>query len=157
MGLDMYLRADLYIPETVYQSNGSYVVNSTYNKIVDALDVDKNLLDGYGMHVQVPVGYWRKANAIHRWFVEKCGNGIDECQNIFVSRTRLIQLQDTCNDVLEERDLAKADFLLPPLEGFFFGSQELDEGYWDDLQLTVTVIANALSIDTESYQYQASW
>jgi hypothetical protein len=38
------------------------------------------------------LGYWRKANAIHNWFVTKLANGVDECQQIEVSRDDLYAL-----------------------------------------------------------------
>ena len=38
------------------------------------------------------IGYWRKANAVHSWFVENCQDGIDECQLSEVSREDLEDL-----------------------------------------------------------------
>lgn len=46
--------------------------------------------------------------------------------------------------------------LLPPQEGFFFGSTKTDKWYYEDLEYT----AQALSFvenDGEDYIYQASW
>jgi len=42
------------------------------------------------------VGYWRKANAIHGWFVRECGNNVDECQEIVVPKIKLLELQAQC-------------------------------------------------------------
>ena len=42
------------------------------------------------------VGYWRKANAVHGWFVRECANGVDECQEIPVSKIKLLELQAQC-------------------------------------------------------------
>ena len=44
--------------------------------------------------------YWRKANQIHRWFVENVQDGIDECQESDVSLGQLIELRDACKKVL---------------------------------------------------------
>jgi len=48
--------------------------------------------------------YWRKANQIHNWFVEHCGDGVDECQRIPVKREDLETLLDTCRQVLNSFD-----------------------------------------------------
>jgi hypothetical protein len=42
------------------------------------------------------VGYWRKANAVHGWFVRECADGVDECQEIPVSKIKLLELQAQC-------------------------------------------------------------
>jgi hypothetical protein len=34
-------------------------------------------------------GYWRKANAIHQWFVENVQAGEADCREYYVSRTQL--------------------------------------------------------------------
>jgi len=49
------------------------------------------------------VGYWRKANAVHGWFVRECANGVDECQEIPVSKIKLMELQALCLSALVKR------------------------------------------------------
>ena len=49
------------------------------------------------------VGYWRKANAVHGWFVRECANGVDECQEIPVSKIKLLELQAHCLIALMKR------------------------------------------------------
>ena len=48
--------------------------------------------------------YWRKANAIHNFFVQECGQGIDECQQIVVTRDHLKDLRDRCIEVKDSLD-----------------------------------------------------
>ena len=36
--------------------------------------------------VSIQVGYWRKVNAIHNWFIENLTDGEDNCQPIYVPR-----------------------------------------------------------------------
>ena len=43
------------------------------------------------------VAYWRKANAIHRWFVNNVQDGIDECQETIVTRNQLFTLLQICS------------------------------------------------------------
>ena len=49
------------------------------------------------------VGYWRKANAVHGWFVRECADGVDECQEIPVSKIKLLELQAHCLIALMKR------------------------------------------------------
>jgi hypothetical protein len=88
--------------------------------------------------------------------VDNCQNGEDDCREAYVSRERLTELRDLCKEVIA--DHSKADELLPTQQGFFFGSQEYDEGYFSDLELTVKILENALSMSDEwDFGYQSSW
>lgn len=133
------------------------------------------------------VGYWRKANAIHAWFVQHVQGGRDECQSSYVSREKLQELKSVCvkvisgcklvsgnvyagtqfsaggkKDLYEKGKVVKdpsiAIELLPSESGFFFGSTHYDEHYIADLKHTVEVIDRCLSLpDCWSFEYQASW
>lgn len=49
------------------------------------------------------VAYWRKANAIHQWFVDNVQDGIDDCDyHHEVTEWKLRQLLETCKRVLRE-------------------------------------------------------
>lgn len=113
----------------------------------------------FGMvnEVSVEAGYWRKANAIHKWFVDNCQNGIDECQETLIDHQDLESLLATINTVLV--DHSKAGELLPPSEGFFFGSTEIDEYYIRDLEYTKELLEKILSSDQKDWDfyYRASW
>ena len=65
MGLDMYLKADVYVPQTNFE-NDEFVPNPDFEAIVRALNLThyETGLFGGGISVDVPMGYWRKANAI---------------------------------------------------------------------------------------------
>lgn len=53
------------------------------------------------------IGYWRKANAIHQWFVDNVQDGEDDCQyHREVTEDDLIELRDLCIDVVEHSPLA---------------------------------------------------
>jgi hypothetical protein len=47
-------------------------------------------------------GYWRKANAIHNWFVQNVQNGVDDCDIYLVTREQLEQLKEACEMVLAQ-------------------------------------------------------
>ena len=91
----------------------------------------------FGMSPWNEVCYWRKANQIRNWFVENCGYPEDgNCEEIEVSKEDLENLVDTCRKVINNPKLAKD--LLPRSSGFFYGSQEYDEWYFEDLEDTVS-------------------
>lgn len=107
--------------------------------------------------VTVRLGYWRKANAIHRWFVEHVQDGTDDCGKYLVSREQLQELRDTCERVLAFRELATAQ--LPPGGGFFFGNTDIDEGYYQDLERTRITMDAALALSSGDWdiEYHSSW
>jgi hypothetical protein len=103
------------------------------------------------------VMYWRKANAIHDWFVQNVQNGIDECEPHEVTVDQLVELRQLCSEVLGNRDLA--DDLLPTASGFFFGSTDYDAWYFENLSRTVEVLDDLLEESNEDdlFIYQSSW
>jgi hypothetical protein len=152
MGLDMYLRAKKYISNFDYYEKDKEV-NKQIKEVIglDHLDdVDSSI------EVAVTVGYWRKANQIHSWFVENCQKGIDECQESYVERHKLNELLELCNKAIAEQDAN----LLPPRSGFFFGSTEVDEWYWSDLEhtsITLSKILDDVNLESYDFYYQSSW
>jgi hypothetical protein len=103
------------------------------------------------------VAYWRKANAIHGWFMQLTDE--DNCTPVHVSKAALIQLRDDCQKVLDEGTIETAQELLPPTPGFFFGSVEIDEYYWDNIKETLTKLNEIIDNSTEDqeFEYCASW
>ncbi len=121
------------------------------------------------------VGYWRKANEIHNWFVENVQDGIDDCcYHHEVTEEMLKLLRDTCQTVLDSSELTDgkiyngttykdgmtyqnyedgkvllnpsvAEKLLPTTSGFFFGSTDYDEYYIEDLKNTIEIIDKVLA------------
>jgi hypothetical protein len=100
-------------------------------------------------------GYWRKANAIHRWFVEKVQDGVDNCGEYFVPPSSLEELLELCKLVKADNSLANT--LLPAGNGFFFGSDVYDEWYFDKIDYTIEVLKEALADEDSSYYYSSSW
>ena len=101
------------------------------------------------------VGYWRKANHIHKWFVDNVQNGVDDCGTYTVSVEQLEALKKACENVLSDHSLAET--LLPTTSGFFFGSTNYDKWYFEDIEHTIDVINEALSSDADSFEYSSSW
>ena len=161
MGLDMYLYRREYVSAYSYKSDTAENQREAkiYNDVIDMFGVDR-CDDSPHLEVQMCVGYWRKANAIHKWFCDLDG-GRDECQEIPVSREKLVELRDLCNSVVLEPAMA-AD-VLPTQSGFFFGSYGYDEWYMEDMKRTVKMLDKILASteDTSSWStsfvYRASW
>lgn len=56
------------------------------------------------------VAYWRKANAIHAWFVERVQGGEDDCRyHKEVTKDIITELRDICAEVIEKSILALGD------------------------------------------------
>ena len=109
--------------------------------------------------VDEQVGYWRKANHIHNWFVEHIQDGEDDCcYHREVTKLDLEELLDLCHEVLCNPDLA--DDRLPTCAGFFFGGTEYDEYYMDSIKETIDIITKVLEttdFETQMIYYISSW
>lgn len=106
--------------------------------------------------IEFEVMYWRKANAIHKWFVDNVQEGIDECEKTPVSLDDLRKLKSVIDQVLADQSLAAA--LLPPQSGFFFGSTEINEWYWRELEETQQRLEQLVQVGPAwEFFYQSSW
>lgn len=105
------------------------------------------------------VAYWRKDNAIHGWFITNYADGVDDCSSIEVDRIGLITLRNICLQVSESGNPELAMELLPPVAGFFFGSDQIDEWYWEGIKETTTKLTQIIdeSVEDAMFEYQASW
>lgn len=57
---------------------------------------------------EAEVAYFRKANAIHKYFVDTFADGVDECQRIDIGGiTGLEELKNLCDDVLKHCKIVK--------------------------------------------------
>ena len=105
------------------------------------------------------VGYWRKANAIHKWFVDNIQDGEDDCRyHREVTKEDLEELRDICHEVLCNPDVAEER--LPTQDGFFFGGTDYDEWYIDNLKTTIEIVDKVLAttdFDKEMIYYRSSW
>jgi hypothetical protein len=157
MGLDMYLKGKRYLSSYNDQDKP---VKVALNKLIFGEDFQLDRLDRQVSvnEVVAEVAYWRKANAIHKWFVDNVQEGVDECQESFVSREQLQELLDVCNKVLADTSLASE--LLPPQAGFFFGNTDVNEWYMQDVKFTadrITELLNDENWGDWNFYYHASW
>jgi hypothetical protein len=150
MGLDMYLEKRTYVRQWSHQTpEEQYNVEVT--KGGEPVKIDPKRVT----YVIEEVGYWRKQNQIHQWFVENVQNGVDNCGEYCVSKAQLEELLDLCKKILNDNSLAEE--LLPTASGFFFGGTEYDEWYFDGIQNTIEILEGVLSDTTADYYYSSSW
>src|SRR5690606_34112979 len=133
------------------------------------------------------VGYWRKANAVHSWFVTNVQKGIDNCESHYVSKDQLKELLNICtrlkneliledgeiengytikegikHSIIEKGKIIKnpelAEELLPVKEGFFFGATDYNKFYYEDIVDTVDILTPLVNEEYEgSIYYRSSW
>ena len=104
------------------------------------------------------IASWRKANAIHKWFVDNVQDGVDDCGDYKVTKEQLIELHNVCNDVLADPNLAEQ--LLPTQGGFFFGETKYGMNYTNDLEYTKRIIDEILEYKSyclNDLYYSSSW
>lgn len=77
---------------------------------------------------------YRKYNFLVSYF-EEYYDEIGNCSSIPVTKDMILELQKRCQSVLD--DHSKANELLPVREGFFFGSLEYDEYYFDAVKVVL--------------------
>jgi hypothetical protein len=150
MGLDMYLTAKRYVSDYNDQDK---VLGTELMRHFPELRPEETV-----RNIEVRLGYWRKANAIHKWFVDNVQEGKDDCGSYWVSSEKLVELRDRCQRILDFKHLAAAQ--LPTTEGFFFGSTEYDEWYFKDIERTRDVMNRALELQESGgwdIDYQSSW
>jgi hypothetical protein len=149
MGLDMYLYAD-----RNFWGYGNSEDKALASDIAQLIGIDNIAMPV--KNVRLEAGYWRKANHIHKWFVDYIQEGKDECEEHYVTRDYLNKLHKVCQEVLD--DNTKASTLLPTAEGFFFGGKDYDQWYYADIANTIKIIDNALALpDCWDLYYRSSW
>lgn len=170
MGLDMYLSRKKFIG-----------ANYEHRKITGSIDIKQNGKEipidfNKVSYIEEAVGYWRKANAIHKWFVDKCQDGVDDCKEYYVSSENLEDLLNTCKEIKEKVIMKKGkvangqrltedgwvdiledgeyisnpeicEELLPTEDGCFFGSTAYDEYYMNDIDYTIKLLEELLEED----------
>jgi len=152
MGLDMYLRKEYYVKNWGHQSpEERHTITILKGGKPAPIAVDRICF------ITTEEMYWRKANAIHKWFVDNVQDGKDDCGEYEVEREQLQQLLDIVTQVLAKHDLAKK--LLPTTTGFFFGGTDYDEYYYQDLRETKEGLERCLAQgdDGGTFQYHSSW
>jgi hypothetical protein len=151
MGLDMYLYKKNYI------RTDEFYKEEVRNEVIVKTggEIDTTIKPNRIKYIVEEVGYWRKANQIHAWFVKNVQGGTDDCAPYEVNREQLEELRQLITEALADKDAS----LLPPQAGFFFGNATVDEYYWQDLRETETALGKILEEFPAGwyFEYHSSW
>lgn len=117
------------------------------------MGLDMYIQDEYGNEV----AYWRKFNALHNWFVKNVQDGVDECQT-----SRRLTKEDIEQIIYILKAVKQAPLtaqvLLPPTQGLFFGSTQIDKYFLEDVESAIPKFERILEdVDREKYYYHSSW
>lgn len=180
MGLDMYLNRKIYIGANYEHRNVKGVINLTQGDNNKPIKINFNKVS----YIEEEAAYWRKANQIHKWFVDNVQNGNDDCGTYYVETSQLKNLLELCKKDIEYLDTLefeysdeKEDFFskekfrfkiyknveeeklnLPTQAGFFFESTYYNEYYYKDLKDTIKILESLLNDENDyEYYYQSSW
>ena len=77
------------------------------------------------------IGYFRKVNFLVKFF-EKKGFDVSNQTPLVIKKEDAEELLSRCEEVLLDR--SKGPELLPTMSGFFFGSTDYDNYYYDDVE-----------------------
>lgn len=149
----MYLYKSIYVGARYEHRNVKLDVELTVDGKSVPIDISRV------SSIEVDVCQWRKANQIHKWFVDNVQYGNDDCKRYYVSADQLNDLLELCREVkvlYEAKEYDKVRELLPPCDGFFFGGTEVDEYYYQDILDTIGMLEN-LSDGDGDYYYETSW
>jgi len=150
MGLDMYLTKKTYIGNKWAKEGGQELVGLKQH--YKTREIKEKRISSISEEVM----YWRKSNYIHKWFVDNCGGGNDNCQEYYVSEEQLKELLTLCKEVLANK--ASAKDILPTQSGFFFGGTDCDDYYFEDIEQTANELTKLLEEKgSGDFYYQASW
>lgn len=188
MGLDMYLTKKTFIGNKWRKRDGNMVdfkislqseedkEPTPYFKVVPET-IKSERID----YVEEEVMYWRKANAIHNWFVQHVQGGDDNCESWLVSKEDIEKLVDACKTILDSVTTVEGDcetgrvyskdkgwetmtekgriientnvaeYHLPTQSGFFFGGTDYDEFYLQEVEETYKVLSQELKDNPNWY------
>jgi hypothetical protein len=176
MGLDMYLYKKTYV------KNWGHMKPEELHEVTIKVNGDtrSDIKPERVSYITEEVGYWRKFNALHGWFVENYGSGEDNCQELYVGEeglTELLKVLKEVDGILNKskkttkvlQDWNGKDYevstydcedeiseIFSPTEGFFFGSGEIDDYYKQEVERSITLISDLLKENEESEKYGLS-
>ena len=179
MGLDMYLTKRKYVKNWEHDKANQWKVTVSKNgtPCEEKFSISEVVYD---------VGYWRKANQVHNWFVTNVVNSDDwHGDESYVTKDQLKELLDLCKQVKAVAKLEKAKIqngsrgtakgwepimedgetitnpeevheILPTQSGFFFGSTNYDQWYMNDINETIEILEKVMEDQTTDSYYYSA-
>ena len=128
-----------------------------YQKMLDevkSMDEVKEFFDSFEEHYYAESDvYFRKVNFVYNFFSNKLE---DEC--CFADKSDIEELISRCDKVLADHSLAQE--LLPTRSGFFFGSTDYDDWYFNDVKdcrKQMKSLLRKYNEDTDVMYFIMSW
>lgn len=108
-----------------------------------------------------PSWYWRKTNAVHKFFVDKVQGGVDDCGVYEIPVSVLDDLLEKTTSIVRSKSPTLAEEILPTKQGFFFGDYYYDKKYFSDLEYTARNVEEMkdllLQHPNAKFYYTSSW
>lgn len=134
MGLDQYLYRETYVKNWNFMKPEELHEITIKRGGVVREDIKPERISG----ITEQVAYWRKANQIHKWFVDNVQDGKDDCGRYRVSAEQLTKLVDACKQVLNAAEL---------VDGKVCVGHQLSQGEWTPmLEDGKVLVASAAAI-----------
>lgn len=145
---------------TLFSNSDGNIAFSLEHDVIEKDYLISKVETEYLVEGEHEVAYWRKANQIRQWFVNHIDefNINDNSEYYTVTKGLLEKLIQDCNNVLNNHSMAEG--ILPTSSGFFFGSTEYDDWYYDQLESTIEqcrAVIDDTDWDNEVVVYTESW
>jgi len=154
MGLDMYLHKRTWIGNEIRDPQNQITLTAQSPEAIPTHIKPERI-----QYVIEKIACWRKANAIHQWFVQNVQCGNDDCHEYSVQIEQLKELRKIVRRII--KDPPRGPNELPTQSGFFFGDVDYGENYMNDLEYTnkiLTTIINEIETTHDvEIVYQSSW
>jgi DNA topoisomerase IA len=149
MGQDMYLEAKRHLPP--YDAGLAPVRQAIGRAMGYTPPKEKPGNDATLMEITdviVRVGYWRKCDPLHQWFVSNVLESYDDCRAAYVSPEVLAELEERLDGVREDPERASEHFVSE-------GDEPMSES---DIDYTRKVVVHAKTLQERGWDiyYRAS-
>lgn len=154
MGLDMYLNRRYYVKNWEHTPQ-----EKRYSIKIERGDKPSFIPTDKIKYIETEEIYWRKASAIHKWFVDNIQDGEDNCESHYVSVDNLRDLLAVVTKVLESPQSVAGE-LLPTQDGCFFGGTDYDQHYIGVIEYTRRELERILAspdIEEGEFEYCSRW
>lgn len=112
--------------------NALYFLSNSHKFGAEFLD---NFVANSKLKLNIPLELYslRKHNWIYKFFEDKLAG--KDCYECDVERSEIGDFIWCCDKILENKSIDVAKQLLPTCDGFFFGSTEYDDEYFEKIKL----------------------
>lgn len=152
MDLDMYLYYKIFVFGKYGTENKIYEIPSGTHLSGNKPKVEIQLRDISSIDLEL--GYWRKNVRIHKWFINNCAEGVDDCKEFYVKTEKLVELKNICERIVGGDK--EAFELLPEIDEQI-SFEEIDlKGIAYTAEILDVALKKVVGIEG-AFFYRASW